>query len=200
MLLAGGGRGGIRTHGTLAGTPVFKTGALNHSATLPLQRHQSLGGPKIKNGLATWTQFGPKRFRLIYLHRRESNHVNRRSVMSALSSVGAGMLPQRQHFPFADSSALPLRLAEHHLRKVATLRLANRKFLRRVWAFRAAVDRRSSGQNFVGRPDQTFRHPLNLLSQPDVCPFPFRFVVRHQQRIESPSRRKSRKPTKLVLL
>jgi hypothetical protein len=30
-----GGRGGIRTHGTLAGTPVFKTGALNHSATLP---------------------------------------------------------------------------------------------------------------------------------------------------------------------
>src|SRR5260370_11278157 len=31
----GGGRGGIRTHGTLAGTPVFKTGALNHSATLP---------------------------------------------------------------------------------------------------------------------------------------------------------------------
>src|ERR1700675_4112672 len=31
-----GGRGGIRTHGTLAGTPVFKTGALNHSATLPL--------------------------------------------------------------------------------------------------------------------------------------------------------------------
>ena len=30
-----GGRGGIRTHGTLAGTPVFKTGALNRSATLP---------------------------------------------------------------------------------------------------------------------------------------------------------------------
>jgi hypothetical protein len=33
--LARGGRGGIRTHGALAGTPVFKTGALNHSATLP---------------------------------------------------------------------------------------------------------------------------------------------------------------------
>src|SRR4030088_25447 len=30
-----GGRGGIRTHGALAGTPVFKTGALNHSATRP---------------------------------------------------------------------------------------------------------------------------------------------------------------------
>ncbi len=30
-----GGRGGIRTHGTLARTAVFKTAALNHSATLP---------------------------------------------------------------------------------------------------------------------------------------------------------------------
>jgi hypothetical protein len=29
------GEGGIRTHGTLAGTPVFKTGAINHSATSP---------------------------------------------------------------------------------------------------------------------------------------------------------------------
>src|SRR5438874_8256019 len=48
-----GGRGGIRTHGTLAGTPVFKTGALNHSATLPLLRHQPSSARKIKNGLAT---------------------------------------------------------------------------------------------------------------------------------------------------
>src|SRR6266567_2282068 len=31
----GGGEGGIRTHGRLAPTPVFKTGALNHSATSP---------------------------------------------------------------------------------------------------------------------------------------------------------------------
>jgi hypothetical protein len=30
-----GGRGEIRTHDTLAGMPVFKTGALNRSATLP---------------------------------------------------------------------------------------------------------------------------------------------------------------------
>ena len=30
-----GGWGGIRTHGGLAPTPVFKTGALNHSATHP---------------------------------------------------------------------------------------------------------------------------------------------------------------------
>lgn len=30
-----GGRGGIRTHGTVSRTPVFKTGSLNHSDTLP---------------------------------------------------------------------------------------------------------------------------------------------------------------------
>jgi hypothetical protein len=39
-----GGRGGIRTHGTLAGTPVFKTGALNHSATLPSLELNDLAG------------------------------------------------------------------------------------------------------------------------------------------------------------
>ena len=44
--MASGGRGGIRTHGTLSRTPVFKTGALNHSATLPAQEFQSLSvGP-----------------------------------------------------------------------------------------------------------------------------------------------------------
>ena len=31
-----GGEGGIRTHGTLARSPVFKTGAFDHSATSPL--------------------------------------------------------------------------------------------------------------------------------------------------------------------
>ena len=30
-----GGEGGIRTHGTLARSPVFKTGAFDHSATSP---------------------------------------------------------------------------------------------------------------------------------------------------------------------
>jgi hypothetical protein len=30
-----GGRGGIRTHGSLATTPDFESGAFNHSATLP---------------------------------------------------------------------------------------------------------------------------------------------------------------------
>jgi hypothetical protein len=44
-----GGRGGIRTHGTLAGTPVFKTGALNRSATLPAKGLQALSRLKFKN-------------------------------------------------------------------------------------------------------------------------------------------------------
>src|SRR5258708_31415042 len=57
--LAGGGRGGIRTHGTLAGTPVFKTGALNHSATLPLPRHQSLSIHEVKNGRRTKPGLAP---------------------------------------------------------------------------------------------------------------------------------------------
>lgn len=35
QLKANGGGGGIRTHGTLSRTPVFKTGALNRSATPP---------------------------------------------------------------------------------------------------------------------------------------------------------------------
>ena len=36
----GGGEGGIRTPDTLAGTPVFETGAINRSATSPSRRNQ----------------------------------------------------------------------------------------------------------------------------------------------------------------
>ena len=39
-----GGGGGIRTHGTVACTPVFKTGALNRSATPPKRMRKSLQG------------------------------------------------------------------------------------------------------------------------------------------------------------
>ena len=37
-----GGEGGIRTPGTLSGTPVFKTGGINHSATSPGTRMNCL--------------------------------------------------------------------------------------------------------------------------------------------------------------
>ncbi len=39
--LDAGGGGGIRTHGGLSPTPVFKTGALNHSATPPARETYS---------------------------------------------------------------------------------------------------------------------------------------------------------------
>ncbi|MFM2108319.1 MAG: hypothetical protein RLZZ513_1387, partial [Pseudomonadota bacterium] len=37
---AGGGSGEIRTHGGRKPSPVFKTGALNHSATLPRKQRR----------------------------------------------------------------------------------------------------------------------------------------------------------------
>ena len=41
-----GGWGGIRTHGGLSPTPVFKTGALNHSATHPIWKKLRLAHSK----------------------------------------------------------------------------------------------------------------------------------------------------------
>jgi hypothetical protein len=41
--ISNGGWGGIRTHGELAPTPVFKTGALNRSATHPTEIRGSMG-------------------------------------------------------------------------------------------------------------------------------------------------------------
>jgi hypothetical protein len=43
-----GGRGGIRTHGTVSRTTVFKTVALNHSATLPLAELMAINCVTIK--------------------------------------------------------------------------------------------------------------------------------------------------------
>jgi hypothetical protein len=45
---ASGGGGGIRTHGTLSRTPVFKTGAFDHSATPPGQAHLRARGSILK--------------------------------------------------------------------------------------------------------------------------------------------------------
>ena len=46
---ASGGGGGIRTHGTLSRTPVFKTGAFDHSATPP----RRFSGYSASRGLAS---------------------------------------------------------------------------------------------------------------------------------------------------
>ena len=50
-------RGGVRHR-----LSNFKTGALNRSATLPSQRHQSLGVIKIKNSMATGPNLDPSGF------------------------------------------------------------------------------------------------------------------------------------------
>jgi hypothetical protein len=44
-----GGEGGIRTHGTLPRTAVFKTAALNHSATSPRGTAMVHSRPQIKS-------------------------------------------------------------------------------------------------------------------------------------------------------
>src|SRR5215813_11466425 len=54
-----GGEGGIRTHGRLAPTPVFKTGALNHSATSPALRFQRISPTAGANSLATRDRLDP---------------------------------------------------------------------------------------------------------------------------------------------
>ena len=47
------GGGGIRTHGALADTLVFKTRALNHSTTPPDDRHIRLAKLLYQNALPT---------------------------------------------------------------------------------------------------------------------------------------------------
>ena len=43
-----GGWGGIRTHGGREPTPVFKTGALNHSATHPMGEAITQAAPQLQ--------------------------------------------------------------------------------------------------------------------------------------------------------
>ena len=71
---ASGGRGGIRTHETLAGLPVFKTGALNHSATLPsfeILSELFVLLPEILKWSRKWS---PTPVSLIKSHRRVALH------------------------------------------------------------------------------------------------------------------------------
>ncbi len=45
------GQGEIRTHDTVAGMPVFETGAFNHSATCPTNCQQTANGAGLTNRL-----------------------------------------------------------------------------------------------------------------------------------------------------
>ena len=57
-----GGEGGIRTHGTLARTPVFKTGAFNHSATSPVVSGQKLSVCDIRHMISRANENGEAGF------------------------------------------------------------------------------------------------------------------------------------------
>jgi hypothetical protein len=54
-----GGRGGIRTHERVAPLPVFKTGALNHSATLPRRRFKHLARTPTEQKWKIGTRMAP---------------------------------------------------------------------------------------------------------------------------------------------
>jgi hypothetical protein len=52
--MAGGGEGGIRTHGPLAGTPLFESGTLNHSDTSPYLNIERTANPAPLIALRLW--------------------------------------------------------------------------------------------------------------------------------------------------
>ena len=63
-----GGRGGIRTHEGLAPLAVFKTAALNHSATLPYRSIKYLGAFAAGTSANIATQLPPGKYlSLIFL-------------------------------------------------------------------------------------------------------------------------------------
>jgi hypothetical protein len=63
-----GGRGGIRTHGTLTRTAVFKTAALNRSATRPFHMEQRITSARYGTNRDTWHPIGTGQLSLS--HRR----------------------------------------------------------------------------------------------------------------------------------
>src|SRR5205823_12212580 len=79
-----GGRGGIRTHGRLAPSPVFKTGALNHSATRPRPSMRDRGGqckPLAEPNSRSCTAYG----------RRSPTRRILTFMAPSLAIIGAGM-------------------------------------------------------------------------------------------------------------
>src|SRR5438067_9431789 len=83
-----GGRGGIRTPDTLSGTPVFKTGAINHSATLPLvfiiTRKRHTGAMRKGIGYPAYNLDSPAEiFAHDHQHRPQKNRKDRPRVRSA---------------------------------------------------------------------------------------------------------------------
>ena len=101
-----GGRGGIRTHGELAPTAVFKTAALNHSATLPAAGGARVGLDRdyLRNGPASMGKRGGSVAGCAILRRHEAevgddpsgNAARRRPVDRAASRLFAGDMHEAQ--------------------------------------------------------------------------------------------------------
>ena len=92
--MRGGGGGGIRTHGGLTPTPVFKTGALNHSTTPPELAPARYIIPRasldVGHPVLLW---GPLAFRADKRYAgRTTRRPRRRSGLKALTARG---LPRR---------------------------------------------------------------------------------------------------------
>src|ERR1700746_3065749 len=96
-----GGWGGIRTHGTLAGTPVFKTGALNRSATHP-DRVADSAGPH---------RYIICRARSVKRLRRKPSTKSEPGESEALLAFGAGIVRPVPRQPYRPFSPLAFRAA-----------------------------------------------------------------------------------------
>ena len=81
-----GGRGEIRTHETVSRLAVFKTAALNHSATLPASIHQAQLDCQTANNLATRTQLDPSTISAALLLKARRWH-RRRSCQPSLCAL-----------------------------------------------------------------------------------------------------------------
>ena len=89
--LGNGGRGGIRTHGRIAPTPDFESGAFNHSATLP---HCCI--------YSVFTTFSVPSICIFYtdvlycLHEDEQNRANDRTGTKMANNARRESSPQRE--------------------------------------------------------------------------------------------------------
>jgi hypothetical protein len=87
------GQGEIRTHDTLAGTPVFETGAFNHSATYPQSRILAKASPS-DNGRAAMQKLEALRRENLY-HPSAPRGSHRRHLQHARHLISPALLRKK---------------------------------------------------------------------------------------------------------
>ena len=143
-----GGWGGIRTHGELAPTAVFKTAALNHSATHPARRHSARGDPRVQAKRPAEFHRGRK----LVPYRRDGE-AKRVDDMRFCSDAGRSLL--RRLVPRRSMRARPARsIAQSRCRRRPRQRAGFRAYLPqlRAQAEAAGVSRRDARPG-VADPD-----------------------------------------------